>query len=61
VGWVAIRRTAVAPGRFAVGPHPFEWGARDANGVAPSAGLYFVRAAGPGVNVVQRVVRIDGR
>lgn len=48
----------LARGPFRAGTHTLTWDPRDGrNGAAPS-GVYFVRAHGPGLDTVRRVVRL---
>lgn len=56
------RRVAeIARREFAAGTHALAWDGRGDDGALAPAGVYFVRAAGPHVNLVQRVVRIASR
>ncbi|MGH7742754.1 MAG: T9SS type A sorting domain-containing protein [Candidatus Eiseniibacteriota bacterium] len=49
----------LAHGSMSAGSHPIEWNPSAGRAGAPSAGVYFVRARGPGLNAVQRVVRVN--
>ena len=56
------RRVAeIANRSFAAGTHALSWDGRRDDGSMTPAGIYFVRAVGPQVDVTQRVVRITSR
>ncbi len=51
----------LADGPFAAGTHLLRWDGSDARGDRAPAGVYFVRASGPGLSLTRRIVRLDGR
>ncbi len=54
------RRVAtLVRGSLPAGPHTFTWNGRDERGGRASAGVYFVRAGGPGMSLARRVVKLD--
>ncbi len=48
----------LSDGVLEAGLHPLAWDARDTGGRPVPAGVYLVRAAGPGVHVVRRIVHL---